>query len=97
MSDISPYLIHICITVPLLLYLGISILVPSIQYKYFGVIVLAVFLLVIILHVSKFIHATKQVYNGESFEKSFGVFLILIAFLVLIFNLYEIYEVKRNN
>jgi hypothetical protein len=85
------------VTFPLLLYLGISILIPRFQYKYFGIVVLAVFLAIIILHINKFLHETKQVYNGESFEKSFGVFLILIAFLILIFNLYEIYELKNKS
>ena len=86
----NKHLLHIILTFPLLLYLGISILVSDYEPAYFNYLVLIALLLVFIIHLSNFFYLYKKFENGGKFEKIFGILLILIAILILVINIFEI-------
>lgn len=97
MNNLNKHFLHIILTVPLLLYLGISIIVSDYEPVYFNYLVLVALFLVFVIHLSNFIYLYKKMQNGGKFEKIFGILLILIAVLILVINIFEIVRSYKNN
>ncbi len=90
------HLVHIILTVPLLLYLGISIIISDYEPLYFNYLVLFALFLVFIIHLSNFLYLYKKIHNGGKFEKIFGILLIAFAVLIMVINIFEIFKPKNR-
>jgi len=90
MEKLYKHLLHIALTVPLLLYLGITIVLNMTEPVYFNYLVLLALVLVVISHMFNFGYLYKKVKNGYKFEETFGIILIILALLILIINIIEI-------
>jgi hypothetical protein len=79
--------IHLFLIIPILIYIGICIIIDK-QNKYLGILFMIAFMLLIILHTSKIIKVSKNLFDEEPFEPSVGVFLLFFAGFMLFSTLY---------
>ena len=83
------HILHIVLSVPLLLYLGISIILGKDEPDYFNYLVLIALILIFIIHLRDFYYLYQKIKSGQNFEKLFGVLLVLIAGVILFINIFK--------
>ena len=88
-SNIIPY-IHILLIVPLLIYLGISIIIQRSNSTLFSFLFLFTLLLILSFHIEDIVSLSKQLFNNVNLEKNFGYFLILLAVFFIFINVYKL-------
>lgn len=73
-----------------MIVIGSIILISDIKYKYLGIVVIVLFVILIFIHINSIFEMIKSLKNGEKFDKSFGLLMILIGILFIIINIYEL-------
>jgi uncharacterized membrane protein len=95
-SDIILYL-YIFLIIPLLLFIGISILARKEQFRLFPLFSVIILVLVLIIHAHSIFHFTKSMFTGQKVpvQKVFGIFIIILALLLLFLNIYLLLQKKK--
>jgi hypothetical protein len=74
--------------IPLLLFMGISILTKKNQFRLFPIFSIIILVLVLIIHTSSIVHFAKSMFTGEKIpvQKALGIFILFLAVALLILN-----------
>jgi hypothetical protein len=82
--------IHLLIIVPLLIYLGISIVIQRSNSTLFSFLFLFTLLLILSFHIEDIVNISKQLFNNVNLEKNFGYFLIILALFFIFINVLKL-------
>ena len=79
-----------------MIIIGIILVTTDVKYKYLGIIIIIIFIILIIIHIKNIYTMIQSLRNGEKFNSSFGLLMILIGVLFLILNIYDIQQNKNK-
>lgn len=82
--------IHLLLIVPLLIYLGISIVIQRSNSTLFSFLFLFTLLLILSFHIEDIVNISKQLFNNVNLEKNFGYFLIILALFFIFINVLKL-------
>jgi len=92
----SPWIIYVylLVVVPLLFYMGISILVKQQNFRLFPVFSILLLSIVLFMHASTIVRFIRSMMVGESIpiHKPLGIFTIVLAVSLLCLHLYLLYH-----
>jgi hypothetical protein len=92
----SPWImyVYLLVVVPLLFYVGISILVKQQEFRLFPVFSILILSIVLVMHASTIVRFIRSMMVGEPIpiHKPLGIFTIVLAVLLLCLHLYLLYH-----
>lgn len=94
MQPVAILYTYIFVIVPLLLFMGISILVKKEQFHLFPIFSIILLGLILIIHTHTFIEFVKGIFSKKRIpiSKGIGIFLLFLGIALLILNAWFLYE-----
>lgn len=80
----------------IMIIIGIILLIKDIKYKYFGLLMIGIFIIIIFIQIRNIFEMIKSLRNGEKFNKSFGLLMLLLGTIFIIMSIYEIHQGKNK-
>lgn len=76
----------------IILLISIPLIIANINHLYFGIAIILIFIIIILLQIGNIINIINTIYNNKYYEKDLGTFLFVIGMLIIIFNIYKLYQ-----
>jgi len=85
---------YLVLIIPIMFFMGVTILVKKTQFHLFPILSVIILFLVIVIHASDFVHFIKNITHKNPFhiDKAFGIFILILAVALLGINGYFLYR-----
>ena len=92
------FYVYIFILVPLLLFVGFSILKKQNEFRLFPLFTVIILSIVLLIHTSTIVHFTKSMLKGEKIpiDKPLGYFILVLAVSLFCLNTYLLYKYNSH-
>lgn len=86
--------LYIFLIVPMLFFIGFSILIKDQQFRLFPLFSVIILVLVVIIHTRDITEFTKSMFTGKKIhiQKAIGIFVIFLGTALLLLNSYLLYQ-----
>jgi len=90
--------LYIFLIVPMLFFIGFSILIKDQQFRLFPLFSIIILVLVVIIHTRDITEFVKSMYSGKKIpiEKAIGIFVIFLGLALLVLNSYLLYKENHS-
>lgn len=99
MTDLDEIYIRLFIIVPLLLYIGHSIMKEKTHTGTFLFHMMVVFtiILAVFFHLKYIYKILKRIFHNQEYQKEFGFFVICLAFFIIFLCCHDLWITKKKN
>lgn len=98
MDDVLDIYVRLFVIVPLLVYTGYHILREHtfISTMLFHFLVLLVIVLTLYFHLKYLIKVVRRIFQNETYQRKFGIFLLSLAIFITILCVYDLHSLKKR-